>query len=237
MKHRIQVLTILPYLLVTLLQGCIGEDIVEDFVEPRINITNMIEVMIVGDNHQYEADFFDSTGTEQPAEFIWNSSDPEVVEISGNGLAVALAPGVSTLSASANQVSTVFSVTVFDPTEVDEDSVRMAQEESQNGERVAELSTVSSYPLTGTATLKMGSSLTLELSDDFQTTSSLPGLYIYLSNNTNSIANAYEVGEVTQFSGAQTYTIDRSVSINDFSHVLFYCKPFRVGVGQGTFEP
>jgi hypothetical protein len=219
-------------------QACIGTDIVDDFVEPRISATNQIETFLIGDNHLYQASYFDNTGVEQPASFQWFSSDPQVVEMDPGGFAVALAAGVSIITYAANDLEQSFTVNVLDPQQVNEDSVRMQQQQTQTGDRSAELMTVSSYLLEGTAVLTtMEGALILELLDDFRTTDALPGLYVYLTNNTRSISNAVEISEVSMATGAQSYVVPDGVEIQDFSHVLFYCKPFRVPVGEGRFEP
>ena len=96
---------------------------------------------------------------------------------------------------------------------------------------------MSSYQLDGKATLKPGAQLQLILSSDFETTNALPGLYLYLTNNPSTINNALEIGAVKAFSGAQVYDVPAGVGLQDYSHILFYCKPFVVPVGAGKFEP
>jgi len=102
---------------------------------------------------------------------------------------------------------------------------------------MAVLETVSSYQLEGSATLRLDNGLKLVLSDDFVTTNALPGLYLYLTNNTSTISNALEIGAVKKFSGGQVYDVPTNTGLQDYSHVLFYCKPFVVPVGKGEFIP
>ena len=105
-------------------------------------------------------------------------------------------------------------------------------------ERVAELKTVSSYPLSGRAILKKtGGKTVLEFDDTFNTTSALPGLYVYLTNNVKSINEALEVAKVKAFSGAQSYEISEDIALTKYGFVLFYCKPFLVPVGDGELKP
>lgn len=60
---------------------------------------------------------------------------------------------------------------------------------------------------------------------------------MYLTNNPNSIANAYEIGEVTIFDGAHSFELDANeVGLTDFDFVLYFCKPFNVKVGDGQFD-
>ena len=79
--------------------------------------------------------------------------------------------------------------------------------------------------------------LILEFEDDFSTTSALPGLYVYLTNNINTINGALEIGPVTSFSGSQSYQISETDDLFKYGYVLFYCKPFVVPVGNGKLEP
>ncbi len=217
------------------LYSCIGTDIIDDLVEPRITLANRIEAMIVADDYQFQALYFNNIGVEQQAFFEWISSNPDVLEISESGLASAFTSGVSTITFTANDLSSSFSISVFHPDEVNADSIRMAQ--LLNSERTADLVSVSSYQLEGTATLRPGSKLQIVLSDDFETTDVLPGLYLYLTNNPNTINNALEIGVVKEFSGGQIYDVPEMIRLQDYSHILFYCKPFVVAVGQGKFEP
>lgn len=195
MKYLLTVI----YLVLT--NGCIGTDIIDDYIEARISVVIKIEVMIVGDSFHYDAVYFDNIGVERPASFQWMSSNREVLEIDEDGLSLAIAPGIALITFSANEVTSSFSITIFDPDEADVDSVRMVQEQTQNGERTAILETVSSYQLDGSATLSLENGLKLTLSDDFETTNALPGLYLYLTNNTSTINNALEIGAVKEFSG------------------------------------
>jgi len=226
-KHRIFI-----FLIPVITYACIGTDILDDLIEARIAMVNSVEVLIVGDFYQFEAAYFDNIGLKQPVQFDWTTSDQLVLEINENGLAQAVAPGTVTISASVNGMTSSVAVTVFDPSVVNEDSIRMQQ--TQQGTRTAQLKTVSSYPLEGTVTF---SGQTLEFSTDFKTTSALPGLYVYLTNNTSTINNALEIGAVKEFSGSQVFEVPGNVQLQDYSHVLFYCKPFVVPVGNGKFEP
>jgi hypothetical protein len=78
--------------------------------------------------------------------------------------------------------------------------------------------------------------LRLSLGDDYKASTSLPGLYIYLGNNPNSIADAYEIGAVTVFQGAHFYDLPESIGLYDNSYILYWCKPFGVKVGEGKIQ-
>ena len=217
---------LLYIVLFLLLVQCIGIDIVDDAVPPKIVIQNSIDSLKVGENYQFTALYFDESGKEAPSNIHWSCTNEQVVSITIDGLASAVEPG---------------EVLIIATNDIESDTVMLVSGETTSSEvniRIATLMTVSSYPLEGTATLENeDGTLYLRFSNDFNTTSALPGLYVYLSNNANSTSSAYEVGEVLTFSGAQEYTIDASVGINEFDLVLFFCKPFNVPVGKGELVP
>jgi len=208
-----------------LLTGCIGEDIISDFVEPQIIIENPIVNLKVGDMYQLNAILLDDTGKPTSGEVFWNSSDEEIMTVSENGLLEGISEGVVTITANSDQIQSSIEIMVSL-----EETVEMNQ-------RIAEVRTTSSYPLSGTAVLHIESGNSrLELLEDFQTTSALPGLYIYLTNNPNTIDNALELGPVVDFSGAQSYAVSAEVELFTYNYVLFYCKPFVVKVGDGELK-
>lgn len=213
-------------LIALVIQGCIGADIVDDFVEARVKIDNPITSLKVNSSYLFQATYLNTIGSPESAMFHWKSSNENVLQIDNEGHAIGLKEGESTVIATANGVSDSLILMVSDTT------IGML------GERNAELKTSSSYPLTGNALLKKtGNNLTLEFDASFKTTSALPGLYVYLSNNVNSIKNAYEVGSVAEFSGAQSYNINEDIELYQYNYVLFFCKPFLVPVGNGELKP
>ncbi|NJN28046.1 MAG: hypothetical protein HC819_19775 [Cyclobacteriaceae bacterium] len=211
---------------ILLLQACIGTDLVDDFVEAKIVIENPISSLKVDSSYQFKALYFNNVGKPAEASFQWSSSDENILQITSNGLATGMAEGESTILVAANGIFATLSLLVNDTTIIVQD------------ERVAVLATVSSYPLTGNAILKkQGGKTLLEFDERFNTTSALPGLYVYLTNNVNTINNALEVAKVKAFSGAQIYEISEDISLNEYDYVLFYCKPFLVPVGNGQLKP
>ena len=64
------------------------------------------------------------------------------------------------------------------------------------------IQTTSNYNLTGSFTYEVvDGRLVLFLGNNYKASTSLSGLYVYLSNNPNSTAEAYEIGAVTVFEG------------------------------------
>jgi len=225
MHQRTHIITILSAVSMLLTQ-CIGTDFVEDTIEERIIIISEIDMLQVGESYQLMATFWDNTGKLQEVPITWDSSDPSVIDVEENGLITAYQAGTTTITAMANGVVEELILTAGDSTV-----------ETSVSQRTGVLKTGSSYPLDGDVTLVdlNNGDLRLELEDNFNTTSALPGLFVYLSNNPSTINDAYEIGEVTQFKGAQNYNI-KDVGLNDFNYVLFFCKPFRVRVGDAELD-
>lgn len=206
--------------------GCIGTDIIDDEMEEVIIIENAIDTLKVGDQHQFEARYLNNVGLEASVTFTWNSSDAAIISVETTGLATAHQPGTVTLTVEAEGKTESIEVAAGNKTS-----------EVVN-ERTANLATVSSYPLSGSALLKKSDNgLILEFGDNFNTTSALPGLYVYLTNNVNTLNGALEVGKVTAFSGRQSYEITATTDLFEYNFVLFYCKPFVVPVGNGKLNP
>jgi hypothetical protein len=206
--------------------GCIGTDILDDTVDSEIVILNPVQSIEVGTTYPFMAEYRNMTGMAEDIPLTWNSSEVSIISIDSDGLATALSPGDALITVMAQG---------------NETSLLVEAGEATTGEiveRTATLRTSSSYPLSGSATLtKTENGLLLTLGSDFSTTSALPGLYVYLSNNTSTTNNAYEIGRVTAFSGAQEYEIPDVTTILAYKYVLFFCKPFTVPVGHGELNP
>ncbi len=217
-------------ILVLLLSGCIGEDYIDDFVEPTVRINNPITGLQVSTTHSYMATYLNNIGQPENANINWSSSNESVVTIDEQGLATAIEEGEATISVS---------VTMAGKTISDQDMVIISPIEIQNNDESGKSGTImstSGYALKGNFTLEAnGSDLVLSISENYTASSSLPGLYLYLTNNPNSVKDALEVGPVTVFEGAHTYTI-KDTGINDFQYLLYWCKPFSVKVGEGQIN-
>ena len=221
---------LLPFLLLLalLLQSCIGDDIVFDTVDPVLRIEASIDTLGVGEMHLFTARYLNNIGVEEERNDIaWSSSDESTLSITAGGEATALALGEVEVSAELNLSDGT--------TLLDQRTIVVGEEtvEATTEARSGTIQTTTFYTLEGSFTLSdQGGSLLLEVADNYEASSSLPGLYLYLTNNPNSIANALEVSRVTVFNGAHSYTIE-GVGLDDYSHLLYYCKPFNVKVGDG----
>ncbi|QMU65057.1 MAG: hypothetical protein GKR88_12675 [Flavobacteriaceae bacterium] len=227
-----KLIPILLLLILTTFYNCIENDFLNDRVDERISFNNPVNQILLNETYQLMATFFNNVGQQETANFIWSSSQPSVISISDSGLITALAEGsavisVRVISTTGTTISQELNIMVTN-TPVDNDPV------SKSGMII----TTSSYVLTGNFTISEitgSSNLDLSIASDYQASSSLPGLYVYLSNNPNSISGALEISKVTVFSGAHNYQI-MNTGINDYKYVLYWCKPFSVKVGHGEIN-
>lgn len=210
-----------------LFQGCIGDDIIFDTVEEVVRITNSVDTLGLDDSYAFQAIYLNNIGQEEAANVIWSSSDTAVLSIDNTGLAFGKAPGDAVVEAAVE--------TSGQEVIKDEVLVHVAEGETSTGstERSGTIQTTSSYTLEGDFTLKQeGTGLVLSFGSDYRASSSLPGLYVYLTNNPNSTNNALEISKVSVFSGSHAYNIP-ILDLNAYQYVLYYCKPFNVKVGHG----
>lgn len=219
-------LILFSLMLITVWSGCIKDDYVDDEVDPVLRITTIADTIAVGDSFQFEAMYLNNVGKEESVPVLWSSSQPDIISIDMNtGLSEALQVGASVIAVEYNDGSKV----LRDEIEVNAGSSTVVQP----GEKSGTVHTTSSYALTGDFTLKTdGDNLILEFANNYNASTALPGLYVYLSNNNTTTANALEIAKVEVFSGAHSYMIP-NVGINDYSYVLYFCKPFNVKVGDG----
>jgi len=211
------------------LTSCIKDDILQDTVEPTLRLTQKAETIAIDDSFQFEFTYFNNVGREESVNAEWTSSNSDIINISNTGLATALTAGEAEISVqyeSENGLLTDFTAVV-----VGEETVIV-----ENQAKSGQVNTTSSYALNGDFNLTQeGNILTLAFDANYNASTSLPGLYIYLTNNPNTTAGALEIGKVETFSGAHTYTL-ANVGINEYSHVLYFCKPFNVKVGDGEIN-
>lgn len=225
MKNQVLYLFFISIILIS----CIGDDVIDDRVDEVVSFSNPIDTLQIGDTYTFQAIYFDNIGRQKNLSISWSSSDGNVLSISENGVAEGISEGEAYVTAFVNGIEGIISATNRVVVSESETSV---QQELRSGS----IMTTSTYLLEGEFILeKTGNDLKLTLSSNFRTTDALPGLYVYLGNNRNSISSAYEIGPITQFSGEHSYTI-RNAGLFQYQYVLFWCKPFGVKVGEGTFN-
>ena len=211
--------------------ACIGDDIIMDRVDETLRITVQATSIAAGETFQFEARFTNNIGNVEEGRVIWRSSDESILSITENGLATAIIGGNVIVSAEAtlDDGSTL-------KEEMDVEVSMVTVEVETPTSRSGVIATTTFYELEGDFVLnEVNDGVSLEIAENYKASSALPGLYIYLTNNPNSISDALEIGEVSVFAGAHTYEIS-GVGLNDYDYILYFCKPFRVKVGDGKIE-
>ena len=147
-----------------------------------------------------------------------------------SGTTTSTLTDASTTTTTVSDTSSTTTDTDSTPT-VDDDVIVTAPQSYQGTIR-----TTSSYELTGSYEygLNDAGQLVLDIGDDYVASTAIPRLFVYLSNNPNSPSGAYEIAEVTVFSGAHSYVLPSSIDISDYKYILYWCKPFIVKVGDST---
>ena len=222
---------LLPVLSAALMfSSCIGDDFIDDVRDPEIRIVSKVDTIEINTDFQMEAMYLNNVGQVEEVDVIWESFNESVATIDHTGLLSAVGFGETLIKVSYEEgpISLTDSLNVF---------VGMTTVESTDS-IFGTIRTTSSYKLTGSFILSEKadkSGLELTFDSDYCASSSLPGLYIYLSNNRNTITEALEMGKVTVFSGEHQYDIP-DVGINDYSFIVYFCKPFNVKVGDGEIK-
>ena len=150
----------------------------------------------------------------------WESADENIATVSPDGEVTGVGSGTTDIIASAEGVSSSIEILV-----------------GQAATRSGTFEGVRGYSAQGIATMEMDQNgvITLTFDSDFRISSG-PGLYVYLSNNRQSISGGIELNRLQSTRGAQTYTIPSGVSLTDFNNVLIFCKPFGIPFGVAELE-
>ena len=281
-----------------LLLSCVGEDLVNDYVDPDLRISNAILSIPEGIQYQFTARFFDESGTkvENPT-LVWLVDPPTALSIAQDGTIQAIAAGEATvivqttgLQGDIIEARTTFSVTAVTSTDTStstsetstmtadsETSTLTTDTETSTMTTETETSTMTTDTETSTMTIETetstttidnntgtgivlapqfyegeiistssyiiegnfryehnGTQITLSLDENYRASTSLPGLYLYLGNNPNTVNGAIEIAKVTVFNGAHEYILPPSIELADYKYLIYWCKPFSVPVGEGT---
>lgn len=223
-------LNLLWLLLGLSLTSCIQDDIIDDLVPEALQFTNPIDTIAFGETYQLETRFTNNIGQTENPSLQWWSSDDNILTVTNTGLLTGVAKGSAQVFVALASNDLPDLIATLDIV-VDEETTIV-----DVGQRSGAIQTTSSYVLTGDFTVVQdGMDLRIDFKENYEASRSLPGLYLYLTNNPNSVSGALEVGKVATFSGTHTYVIE-NLDIQEFDYLFYYCKPFRVKVGDGTIN-
>lgn len=212
---------------VIFLNSCIGDDIIDDEIDPALRISNPIDTIEIGTSYPFTSIYLNNIGIEEAVDIEWSSDDESIISVTNDGVATAHAVGSTTLHAQAidSGTNTSLDLAVGESTVITEVEMRTGTIEPS-----------SFYELAGDFVMTQeGDDIKIVFGDDYVASNALPGLYVYLTNNPSTVASALIISEVTTFSGAHEYIVPDQ-GINDYSHILYFCKPFNVKVGDGLIN-
>ena len=181
------------------LASCIGTDVLEAEVFPeRVQITALADTIKVGESFQFDAVFFNTSGEVEETNLDWESLDNNIVAIDQNGIATAVEAGETKIFVHAGLVTDSVMVTAGAVTV-------SGNADARTGTFVG----LNNYNVSGTFSMELVGESSVRLSfDDNFSTSNGPGLFVYLSNNENSVSGGVELGELKSNRGAQNYDFD-----------------------------
>lgn len=215
--------------------ACVREDIIDDEQPEAVRITTSIPSAIAVDGTiNLEAIFINKAGARETRPIIWTSSEPEVIEVTREGLARALKAGSSVVSAALEETAEVLdSVTIT----VVDDSMPPPPAPPVSQEIVIKNGTLSGdYDLSGSFTIReKDGKQRVVFEDDFFMTS-IPAPYIYLSNSTAVVDDAVNLGRINQLTGTSSYEIPEDVNVNEFQFVFLWCEAFSIPIGSGEIQ-
>ncbi len=151
--------------------------------------------------------------------FTWASSNMSLVSVNAAGTISGAGYGTANITASSAAISSAPLM------------VQVIRSGNFNGV----------FGSAGTAKLKIENGLLkLQTTANFSVSTGAPDLRIYLTNATNSIANAVEVATLTQRSGAQSWNVPatnsagQAVTITSYPYVMVWCRQFGGNYGLVT---
>ncbi len=216
-------------LAVILLAGCVQDDFIDDRVDPVLRFISSVDTLQVDTEFQLEAMYLNNVGQTETQPLTWRSDQPEILTVSTTGLVNAISAGTATITVS---FETEEGITISDQMDITVGTSTVITIEGKSGT----IRTTSSYTLEGNFTLQeVNGNLLIEVAEDYRASSNLPGLYIYLTNNPATTADALEIGPVQVFNGAHSYEIPNA-GVSDYQYLLYFCKPFNIKVGDGEIN-
>jgi len=206
--------------------GCVGTDLIEEpvlLIPARIAITPASSAIEVGRTTSFQSTYYDSLGNAVPAiMFQWSSSDATIASINSSGLATGIKPGEVNIIATADGIaSPAARLTILGASRSGAFTIRPG----------------ASYTVSSAATLEQqpDGSLVLKLRNDFSSSSG-PGLEVFLSTTGTVGANSISLGRLQRTSGAQSYNVPSSVTLTTYNWVIIHCMPFNVTFGYAQLQ-
>jgi hypothetical protein len=220
-------------------------------VDPSLRITKPILSIREGLSYQFQAQFFDESGTKvNDADLNWSTNPPSAISISDDGTITTLSPGnvmvkVTTQGLQGETISTELHFTIT-PLFIADDQTTTTETTTPTSETTTsttdsststtnngivvmdqffegQVRSTSSYLLRGNFRYEYnGEHIILSFDGSYRADRALPGLYVYLTNNPNTPMGGYEIGRVAVFEGEHQYSIPSSIALKDYKYILYW---------------
>lgn len=189
----------------------------------RVVVTPDSGQIAVGGTLQFTAVARNLNGAEISGKtFTWRSTDAAIATVNGNGLATGISAGKVNIIASVDGIESMPArLTVLGT--------------SRSGMFTRNPGT--SYNVSGTATLEQqpNGSLVLRFGSNFSSSSG-PGLEVFLSTTNTVGANSRNLGRLQRTSGEQSYNVPAGVTLTTYNWVIIHCVPFNVTFGYAQLQ-
>jgi Bacterial Ig-like domain (group 2)/Electron transfer DM13 len=223
-----------------LFSQCVGTDLIDDpIIGEKLTITPRIDSLQVGKEQVFTVKFSNKYGIEEAAKNVtWRSSEPTKISIDATGKAKALALGKATIYASNG--------TLTDSIILNKSSNNTTNNDTTFLKRGVFKPVSGSYNAAGNVRVQTVKGVTQIITDANFSTSAGPSLYLLLTNHTdgrytvtpgshaiNAVSAQITPNKMTNFSGAQTWSVPSGVNPADYKFVVLYCV---LGPVFGTAE-
>lgn len=185
-----------------------------------VTVTAAASNVAVGNTLQLAATAQNISGSDITASsYTWASNNTAIATVDQNGLVTGISNGEVSVTATADGVnSQAFTLTI-----------------GAGSSLTGQFQGIGGHAVSGSATLKTTQDgVQLVFSENFSTVNG-PGLYLYLTNTSNSPSGGKEVAKLSKTSGSDTYSVS-GVSIDQYKYVLIYCKPFSTPFSVAEFK-
>ncbi|MBL4707106.1 MAG: DM13 domain-containing protein [Flavobacteriales bacterium] len=185
-----------------------------------VEISSASSSIMLGDTILFSAVVKNINGSVLPgATITWNSSNISVLSVNSNGLATGIAVGSSDVTASSGNATSSASSVLVNPRVIT----------SRTGNFMGR----GNYNVNGSVTMSTLPNGSLKLDFANFSSSSGPGLYIYLSN---SVSNGISIEALNSRTGNFTVNLPSNIAITDYNYVLIWCKPFGLTFGSALLN-
>ena len=216
---------LIQILFFSLLIGCTGIDLIDDYVSPVVRITTPVTSLTVGTNFQFEARYFNVIGELTPGfELRWESSDPNLLEIDAQGNVTPKKEGTVTITVRvtseegkelSDQINfEIKSAFVLIPEDMDpEEEVEMPPEMNTSSSTLVMTVTPTLQISNGIAQINVGTEYLFEIQfTDELGMETLPDTVLWESSN-SEVLSVDENGTLTAVSaGTASVTVSTLVS-------------------------